>query len=171
VRLTANGKTISQPLAVTIDPRVKTSQADLEQQFGLSKEMYDDIVQLQAASERIASVRGQLRAAKPASDAITALRKQARELSGAASEEDDEGPPSAAADRETVSSLLQSLRAMERLLQESDEAPTTQVVAAVEDRRRAFAEIMGRTKTFETAVEAAKLPPPAKGSSAIKPQP
>src|SRR5204862_225895 len=107
----------------------------------------------------------------PATDAINALRKQARELSGVASEDDDEGPPSAAPTNETVSSLLQSLRAMLRVLQESDEAPTTQVVAAVEDRRAAVAEIMGRTKTFETAIQAAKLPPPAKGSSAIKPQP
>jgi photosystem II stability/assembly factor-like uncharacterized protein len=171
VRLTVNGKTLSQPLTVAMDPRVKTPAADLEQQFALSKEMYDDIAQLQAASERIGAVRGQLRAAKPSSDAITALRKQARELSGVASEEDDEGPPSAAPNQETVSSLLQSLRAMERLLQQSDEAPTTQALAAVEDRRAAVADVMGRTKAFETAVQAAKLPPPAKGSSAIKPQP
>jgi hypothetical protein len=154
-----------------MDPRVKTSQADLEQQFALSKEMYDDIAQLQAASERIGVVRGQLRAAKPASDAIKALRKQARELSGVASEDDDEGPPSAAPNGETVNSLLPSLRAMERLLQQSDDAPTTQALAAVEDRRAAVAEVLGRTKTFETAAQAAKLPPPAKGSSAIKPQP
>jgi photosystem II stability/assembly factor-like uncharacterized protein len=171
VRLTVNGKSLSQPLTVTMDPRVKTSSADLEQQFALSKEMYDDIAQLQAASERIGVVRGQLRAAKPATDAITALRKQARALSGVASEDDDEGPPSAAPNQETVSSLLQSLRAMERLLQQSDEAPTTQALAAVEDRRAAVAEVLGRTKAFETAVQAAKLPPPAKGSSAIKPQP
>jgi hypothetical protein len=59
---------------------------------------------------------------------------------------------------------------MERLLQQSDEAPTTQALAAVEDRRAAVAEVLGRTKAFETAVQAAKLPPPAKGSSAIKPQ-
>jgi hypothetical protein len=57
-----------------------------------------------------------------------------------------------------------------RLLQESDAAPTTQLAAAVEDRRRAVAEILGRSQSFETAARAAKLPPAAKGSSAIKPQ-
>ena len=169
VRLTVNGKTYSQPLTIAMDPRVKTSESDLQQQFALSKEMYDDIAQLQSANERISALRGQLRAAT-ASDAIKALRKQAAELSGVAGEDDDEAPPSAAPDRETVTSLLQSLRAMQRLLQESDDAPTTQVVAAVEDRRRAVAGILGRIQTFETAAQAAKLPPP-KGSTAIKPQP
>ena len=37
VRLTANGKTYSQPLTVTIDPRVKTTQTDLEAQFEASQ--------------------------------------------------------------------------------------------------------------------------------------
>ena len=86
------------------------------------------------------------------------------------SEEDDEAPPAAAPDHETLSSLTQSLRAVLRLLQESDAAPTTQLAAAVEDRRRAVAEILGRAQSFETAARAAKLPPAAKGSSAIKPQ-
>ena len=170
VHLTVNGKTMTQPLTVAMDPRVKTSESDLQQQFALSKEMYDDIAQLQSASERISAVRGQLRAAT-GSNAIKALRKQAGELSGVTGEEDDEAPPSAPPDRETVSSLLQSSRATLRLLQESDDAPTTQVVAAIEDHRHAVAEILGRTKTFETAVRAAKLPHSSKGSTAIKPQP
>jgi hypothetical protein len=60
---------------------------------------------------------------------------------------------------------------MLRVLQEEDAAPTTQVVAAVEDRRHAVAEILGRSQAFETAVKAAKVPEAPKGSSAIKPQP
>jgi photosystem II stability/assembly factor-like uncharacterized protein len=170
VSLTVAGRTYSQPLTVAMDPRVKTPAADLQQQFALSKEMYDDIAQLDAASGRVRAFRSQLRAAT-ASDAVTALRKQASELAGVADEEDDEGPPSAAPDRETLASLTQSLRAMLRLLQESDAAPTAQAAAAVDDRHHAVAEILGRTETFETAVKAAKLPEAPKGSSAIKPQP
>ncbi len=152
LRLSVDGKTYKQWLTVDIDPRVKTLATDLQQQFALSKEMYDDIGQLEAVSGRIRATRANLRAATQ-SDAVKALRKQAAELSGAAGEEDDEAPPTAAPDRETLSSLTQSLRALLRVLQEDDAAPTTQLAAAVEDRRHAVAEILGRVQAFETAVK------------------
>jgi glutamyl-tRNA reductase len=153
-----------------MDPRVKTSASDLQQQFALSKEIYDDIAQLEAINDRAREFLKQYRASIASAD-IKSLRKQAAELSGASAEEDDEAPPAATPDHETLASLTQSLRAVLRLLQESDDAPTTQLAAAVEDRRHAVAELLNRAATFETAVKAAKLPPPAKGSSAIKPQP
>ena len=170
LRLSVDGKTYKQWLTVEIDPRVKALATDLQQQFALSKEMYDDIGQLESISARIRTTRANLRAAAQ-SDAIKALRKQAAELSGAAGEEDDEAPPSAAPDRETLSSLTQSLRALLRVLQQDDAAPTTQLAAAVEDRRHAVAEILGRSQAFESAVKAANVPEAPKGSSAIKPQP
>jgi photosystem II stability/assembly factor-like uncharacterized protein len=40
VVLTADGKTFSQPLTVAMDPRVKTSAADLQKQFDLSWQLY-----------------------------------------------------------------------------------------------------------------------------------
>ncbi len=152
VRLTVDGKTYKQWLTVDIDPRVKTQATDLQRQFALSKEMYDDIAQLEAASGRVRATRAQLRAAAQ-SDSVKALRKQAAELSGAAGEEDDEAPPSAAPDHETLSSLTQSLRALLRVLQADDSAPTTQLAAAVEDRRHAVAELLGRVQAFETEVK------------------
>jgi hypothetical protein len=156
VSLTVNGKSYSQPLSVEMDPRVKTPASDLQQQFALSKEMYDDIGQLEAVSGRVRAIRAQLRAAKK-SDEITALRKRAAELSGVAGEEDDEAPPAAAPDHETLNSLTQSLRAVLRLLQQSDAAPTTQLAAAVEDRRHAVAEILERSQAFESAVKEGKI--------------
>ncbi len=165
VSLTANGRTLSQPLAVEMDPRVKTPAADLQQQFALSKELYDAIAQLDAAAGRIRTTRAQLRGTK-ATDSITALRKQAAALSGVAGEEDDEAPPAAAPDHETLSSLTQSLRAMLRLLQESDDAPTTQAKDAAEDRLHAVAGMLDTLKAFETAVRAAGVT----DGSAIKPK-
>jgi photosystem II stability/assembly factor-like uncharacterized protein len=169
ISLNANGKTYTQPLPVVMDPRVKTSAADLQQQFLLSKEMYDDIAQLETASGRVRALRARLRAAKK-SDEITAMRKEAAALSGAAGEEDDEAPPAAAPDHESLASLTQSLRAMLRLLQQSDAAPTTQAIAAVEDRRRAVAEVLSRAQTFEAKANAAKLPEEPKGAGASKPK-
>src|SRR5204862_3002921 len=42
VVLTSGGKKYEQPLAVVMDPRVKTSTADLGEQFRLSKQVYDE---------------------------------------------------------------------------------------------------------------------------------
>jgi photosystem II stability/assembly factor-like uncharacterized protein len=40
ITLTVNGKTFTQPLAVVMDPRVKASAADLQEQFDLSWNLY-----------------------------------------------------------------------------------------------------------------------------------
>ncbi len=45
VRLIASGKTLTQPLKVTMDPRVKTPQADLENQFKMAKSIYGDVLE------------------------------------------------------------------------------------------------------------------------------
>ncbi|HUR83159.1 MAG TPA: glycoside hydrolase, partial [Thermoanaerobaculia bacterium] len=41
LRLTAGATTRTQPLVVQMDPRVKTSRADLEKQFALSMRVYE----------------------------------------------------------------------------------------------------------------------------------
>ena len=43
VRLTANGKSVTQPLTVRMDPRVKTPVPALQRQFSLSKQLSDAI--------------------------------------------------------------------------------------------------------------------------------
>jgi hypothetical protein len=46
VRLTVDGKVSTQPLTVQMDPRVKTSRADLGEQFRLSMKVYAWLQQL-----------------------------------------------------------------------------------------------------------------------------
>jgi hypothetical protein len=41
VRLTVAGRPMSKPLTVRMDPRVRTPAAGLQQQFSLSKKLYD----------------------------------------------------------------------------------------------------------------------------------
>ena len=48
VRLTVDGKTTTQPLIVKMDPRVTTSLAGLQQQFDLSKQVYDALIAVRA---------------------------------------------------------------------------------------------------------------------------
>jgi len=168
VALTANGKTYTQPLTVEMDPRVKTPAADLQQQFALSKEMYDDIVQLEEISGRVRAFRAQMRAAIASAD-ISALRKQATELAGASAEEDDEAPPVAAPDHETLSSLTQSLRAVLRVLQESDAAPTTQTRRRRRRPTPRVSELLNRAQTFETAYAPRNCPQPRKDPAPSSP--
>jgi hypothetical protein len=52
VTLTVDGKTFTQPLTVAMDPRVKTSAADLEEQFDLSWRLYQLRLKLAPTGEK-----------------------------------------------------------------------------------------------------------------------
>ena len=60
VRLTANGKTLTAPFDVKIDPRVSTSQADLEKQFKLEMDVREQLNRVYEAVNQIQDVREQL---------------------------------------------------------------------------------------------------------------
>src|SRR5258705_1919000 len=57
IKLSANGKSYTQPLMVKMDPRVKTPVSALTQQFTLSKQCYDDIVASAKVLEEIRAAR------------------------------------------------------------------------------------------------------------------
>ncbi len=60
VTLTAGGKTFSQPLTVTMDPRVKASAADLQEQFDLSWKLYQLRLKLAPIGKKFDSIADQL---------------------------------------------------------------------------------------------------------------
>jgi hypothetical protein len=62
VRLIAGSKTLSEFLTIVMDPRVKTSTADLERQFTVAKSVYDDIMQATAGMHEITLLRDQVKA-------------------------------------------------------------------------------------------------------------
>jgi photosystem II stability/assembly factor-like uncharacterized protein len=64
VRLTVNGKTSTAPFAVKIDPRVTTSQSDMEKQFKLELDLRDQLNRVYAAVNQIQDVREQLEGLK-----------------------------------------------------------------------------------------------------------
>ena len=61
-RLTAAGKTLEAPIEIKFDPRMATSQADLQKQFDLRIKIYDRLVASYAAVNRLRDLRGQLKA-------------------------------------------------------------------------------------------------------------
>jgi hypothetical protein len=49
LKLTAGGASLTQPLTVKMDPRVKSGTLALQQQFALAKQVYDALVETLAA--------------------------------------------------------------------------------------------------------------------------
>jgi photosystem II stability/assembly factor-like uncharacterized protein len=158
VRLSVNGRSYSQSLIVKMDPRVKTPAAGLLQQFTLSKQLYDAALEAQTALEQLRALRAQVKdrtssspgAAATASEALAAFDNKASALEGQPPTFGGGGRGAVAQGPETFSSMTASLHQLMGLLQGADVTPTTQLVAAVADRRAAFAKLMVRWSTLKT---------------------
>jgi len=145
VKLTIDGKSTTQPLVVKMDPRVKTSTEGLQQQFTLSKQMYDGIVAANGALEQLRAIRTRIKG--------TPLDQKAAALEGEPA--GDFGPPPRAAGQpETLNSMIGSLRTVMSLLQQADVTPSAQVTAAAADRAATLASVMKQWSDFQTEVNA-----------------
>ncbi|HKG94427.1 MAG TPA: hypothetical protein VKA84_21115 [Gemmatimonadaceae bacterium] len=141
VRLTANGKAVTQPLAVRLDPRAKATPAALARQLAVSRQLTDGMRQsldalgeLRAARKRLASLRG--RADADSLDARLAA------IEGGGSGGQRGGRAAAAADN--LARLHAELQQLYETVQGADAAPTTQVEAAVAEKLRALRGVMAR---------------------------
>jgi photosystem II stability/assembly factor-like uncharacterized protein len=126
VHLTANGKTLTQPLKVAMDPRVKTSQADLESQFKLAKTMYDDVLEATAALHEISVLREQLKgraSQPPVAQAGPTIESKLDAIAGSdrggrgAFMRGPAGPP-------TLGTVRMVLARLEHSIESADAAPT-----------------------------------------------
>jgi photosystem II stability/assembly factor-like uncharacterized protein len=142
VRLTVNGRTtLTQPLTVRMDPRVKTPRAALDQQFTLSKEMYDGVIAANAALEELHALRKTL---------STELGAKAAELEGESRGGFEYSfPRPIGAATETLNSISHSMLSLMHVLQQADVAPTDDLVAAVADREKALQEVLARWKELK----------------------
>jgi photosystem II stability/assembly factor-like uncharacterized protein len=137
VVLTFGGKSYQQQLDLLMDPRVKTSNTDLAEQFKLSKQIYDEWLALNSISESVRFIRSQiadLTPRVPAGDLkthIDALGEKLQALAGAGG--GGPGGPAGAATRMTIGATTGRLRALFNLMEDVDLAPTPQVAGAVPD--------------------------------------
>ncbi len=156
VKLTVNGKSYTQPLEVKMDPRVQTSLADLTQQFTLSKQLYDDILEASKCAEEARALRKQVeqlreRAGQSATaDAVDAFDKKVVAIAGGGGRGGG-GRFAPGGGPDTLASVQGALSNLLRLMQGADVAPTPQVVAAAEDRRKALAALMERWRSLKQA--------------------
>src|SRR6185503_2172005 len=135
VTLMAGGKKHTQPLVLQMDPRVKASNADLAEQFKLSKQLYDEWMTLGAIGDSVRKVRGQLTELRPRVPEGD-LKKHLDELSATLQALDGGGGPGAAPAagapaRPTIASVTGRIRTLFNFIEDVDVAPTPQVAAAV----------------------------------------
>jgi len=149
VRLTVNGQSQTQPLAVRMDPRVDTANAGLAEQARLSKQMYDGIVMAQAAMDRIVELHRDIagrraRASGAAHEALDALDRKVTALEGSG------GRGRGAGGLDTLGGISGSLGQMMSLLQGADRAPTPALVEAVTERQAALGAVMRQWNGIRT---------------------
>jgi len=149
VVLTVEGRRYTQPLTVEMDPRVKTSLADLQRQFELSQRVYEDLLALQPVVDEAAKASAQLKQMRAQASAADAARLEdaSKELAALLG---GEGRRRRGPHGENLTGVRDSLMTLFTMLQEVDEAPTTQAATAVPKLREATAALIRQWDEFES---------------------
>jgi hypothetical protein len=155
VKLTVDGEISTQSLTVRMDPRVKTSAADLAQQFAVASGLAGDIDSDAAALREVKALQAHLKELPPAAHqadlgkAVDAVGSMAASLAGGGG-----FPPGAArggaarAPEANLTQLNGQLSQMLTLVSGVDEPPTTQALAAVAEIKRRLAGALARWETL-----------------------
>jgi len=147
--LTVDGQKYSQPMTVQMDPRVKTPVADLQKQFDLSQQVYQDLLALQAVIDKATAARAQLKtmrekASSADSAKIDEASKSLESLEGGGGRR-RRGPQP-----ENLTGVRTSLLELLDVFQSADVAPTAQAAAAVPKLHQSVASVTGQWHEVET---------------------
>jgi hypothetical protein len=139
VVLTVDGKSFTQPLTVQMDPRVKTSAADLQEQFDLSRQLYQLRLTLGPVGKKFDDINEQLTKLK----ARAAERPDVTEkLEAFVQTLAQFGPPHPRPGAPPSLFVLESTERLFNEIQGADAAPTAAVKAAVADVREKVGPLM-----------------------------
>ncbi len=176
VKLTANGKSSTQPLTIQLDPRMKISQDALAQQFGLASRVAARLGETSLALQQVGDLRKQIDARKKDASShtelLTALQGLEEKVEAAADADRDAefGLFGLAAPGKVHEPLQQVAAALTRLLiivDSSDLGPTADAVAASITWEEAAQETLARWAALQkddlasvnALLEKAKLKP------------
>jgi photosystem II stability/assembly factor-like uncharacterized protein len=142
-KLTVNDKLYSQTFTVRMDPRVKTPAAGILQQYTLSLALFDAMIESEVRAATVHAFLDSIatRKAKATGAVVTSLDAFAKkfvDLAGAKPEGD------------TFAGMTGQLLPLMELLQGSDDAPTTQLTKAVDERLRVFSALKARWTPLST---------------------
>jgi photosystem II stability/assembly factor-like uncharacterized protein len=141
VKLTAAGKTMSRPLLVKMDPRVKTSGGDLEQQFQLASNLAGRVGEFSAAMTQADDLQKQITARTKEAEgktelaaALAELEKKVGTVAGAAAGGGFGFFGFAAPDNKptTLRQVLTAMGALMGIIESADGAPSADAAAASE---------------------------------------
>jgi hypothetical protein len=159
VKLSANGKSLTQPLTVKMDPRVKASAADLTQQFNLSIRAYSGMQETFETVDRIKKLRAQIKTAidradrGPLAEALNALDKKAASIGGEGrGDGGSPGLPGGTIDvREpNLTRLNGGFSSLLEHLQSADLAPTEPMTTAAAELQKVLAKLMADWNELKT---------------------
>jgi photosystem II stability/assembly factor-like uncharacterized protein len=145
VVLTAGGKTMTRPLTVKMDPRVKVSAADLTKQFEFSKALYDARAALLPVGKSYESLVAAIAKAKekagenPVKPKIEALENKLQEFAD---------PARVRTEQALELDILGKVQKLFGDLQEVDAGPASQTEAAAIAAQRDAKSVMERWQTI-----------------------
>ncbi len=143
-RLTANGKTMERKFVVKLDPRVKATTAAMQSQFDLSMRAYAGMNEAMKTLDAVHATRKVVTEA--ASRETNAEKKKTIEA---------ENTKLQAFDQAGFARFNQQLGQILDQLQDSDDAPTTQLRAAFEERSKALNDLLAAWPKADAAARAA----------------
>ncbi|HEX8906756.1 MAG TPA: hypothetical protein VF771_18035, partial [Longimicrobiaceae bacterium] len=138
VRLTVDGRAYTQPLVVRMDPRVRTLTPALAQQLATAQRIADGLRRDYEALSQLRGVRTQLGALKGKGSAELQTGVATFDQRAAALEEGAEQPSAAGNTPMALVKLNGDLATLYALVESADVAPTSQALAAVEQRLQAL---------------------------------
>jgi photosystem II stability/assembly factor-like uncharacterized protein len=141
VRLTVDGKSVAETLAVRQDPRVRTPTLTMQQVYSMMSGTYFDAVDARAAQQRAASLRTQAaeRLTTAAGAAKTSLEAFTKKLDAITT-----GPT------DTLAAAAGSLGGLINALGAADVQPTANQSSAITTARATAARVMARWRAIET---------------------
>jgi photosystem II stability/assembly factor-like uncharacterized protein len=149
VRLTAQGKTLTAPLNVIMDPRVLTPPAGLRQQYEVESRLLAMIDESFEARAELSSLDHQLdalskQAQGSVADAVSALRAKESALLGSRPGRFAPAPSAA-----TLSRVAGEAGGLYGQAGGADVAPTATLMAALAEVQKDYGEVMGRWKAIK----------------------
>jgi photosystem II stability/assembly factor-like uncharacterized protein len=158
VKLTANGKSSTQPLTIKLDPRVKTSQDALERQFGLASKLAARLGEVSIAQQQAGELRKQIDARKKeaggSAELLTALQELEKKMEAAVEPDSDAefglfGLALPGKEHEPLPKVEGSLTRLLIVVDSSEVGPTADAAVASARWEEAAREALGRWASFQ----------------------
>jgi hypothetical protein len=144
VRFTADGTTSAQPLTLVLDPRVKTPPAAMATIATLTRELYDNAQTVHAAYMDARRMSDRLTAASDAE-----VKSMVDSIAPPPTRAVRRGFGAQTVTTPTLQSVQTALMAAAMSMQAADVAPTARQIAAVEQARAQFKEVMARWQKLQ----------------------